>query len=583
MNRTVLSQSSGRPWLVFQQPIEIMTAHIPCEVIPALLRIEESVNTRGLYAAGFLSYEASPAFDPVLPAKEDASQFPLLWFGLYPPPEEQTHLPAPSAQVDEPRLNWTPSISRSDYDRALTALRDYLYQGDSYQVNYTFRLHAPFAGAPWPLFLRLVHSQQAGHAAFIETDRFALCSASPELFFKLSGDRLVSRPMKGTAPRGSTSADDKARAAALQASAKNRAENVMIVDMIRNDMGRVAVPGSVQPEDLYTIERYPTVWQMTSTVSARTRATVTEIMTALFPCASITGAPKRRTMEIIAEQETTPRRIYTGAMGFIAPHRRAEFNVAIRTVLVDKQEQRAEYGVGGGIVWDSESRLEYDECWTKARILLEDQPEFQLLETMLWTPAEGFFLLERHFARLMGSVEYFGFRVPRAEILAHLVAWEKTATAETWRARLLVSRDGHITVNAVPLTPPAPPGPVSLCLADTPIDPSDRFLYHKTTHRAVYENAKAKHPESEDVLLWNPDGEITESTIANVVADLNGELVTPPVQSGLLPGTYREELLAAGTIRERAVRVADLPRCRRLFLINSVRKWREAIIPVLRH
>jgi para-aminobenzoate synthetase/4-amino-4-deoxychorismate lyase len=580
VNRLILHDSSSGRWLVFNHPVQVFAAYTLADVLPALGRLEEQVSNRGLYAAGLISYEASPAFDPVLRVKPDPSGFPLLWFGLFKAPEAYDSLPPSAGPTHAERLNWTPSVSHADYNHSLSRLRDYLYRGDTYQVNYTFRLLAPFSGDPWSLFHRLVHSQQPAHAAYAETDRFALCSASPELFFTCDGDQLVSRPMKGTAPRGRTSAEDALLAQGLQSSAKNRAENVMIVDMIRNDMGRVALTGSVDPEKLFELERYPTVWQMTSTVRARTRASIREILTALFPCASITGAPKRRTMEIIAELETTPRRIYTGTIGYFGPHRRAEFNVAIRTVLVDKQAGQAEYGVGGGIVWDSDSRDEYDECWTKARILTEEQPEFQLLETLLWVPGERFFLLERHLARLTASADYFGFSLSIPEILSRLHAWEQTAGHADWRVRLLVARRGGICLTATPLVRPASPEPVAVDLANRPIDPSNRFLYHKTTHRRVYDEIRAEHPGREDTLLWNPDGEVTESTIANLVADLDGVLVTPPVRSGLLAGTFREELLANGTIREGVIRITDLPRCRRLYLINSVRKWRDAVCPV---
>lgn len=575
MNRVIVHDTVARQWVLFQHPVETVVARTADQVLPALDMIEREVDSGKLHAAGFIAYEAAPAFDSVLRVRPDPASFPLLWFGLFREAVRQdTRAFTRGASYTSPA--WTPSIGRTEYNHALSQLRDYLRRGDTYQVNYTFRLTSPFNGDPWALFCQLMRSQQSGHAAFVETETFAICSASPELFFSLEGDCLKSRPMKGTAPRGRSAIEDLQCAEVLQTSLKNRAENVMIVDMVRNDMGRIAIPGSVEPVTLFSLERYPTVWQMTSTVTARTHASVQQILTALFPCASITGAPKRRTMEIIAEIETTPRRIYTGAIGFIAPHRRAEFNVAIRTVLINKQAGAAEYGVGGGIVWDSDSRDEYDECWTKARILTEQVPEFELLETLLWSPAEGFFLIERHLARLSSSADYFDIRVSIPEVRSRLQNWSRSVAPSPHRVRLLVTREGAVRLAAQTIAATDNDKRVSVCLADRPVDPSDRFLYHKTTRRHVYERAKADHPESDDVVLWNPDGEITESTVANVVADLDGHLITPPAGCGLLAGTFREELLAAGTIREALLRRVDLPRCRHLYLINSVRKWREA-------
>jgi para-aminobenzoate synthetase/4-amino-4-deoxychorismate lyase len=577
VNRCTFHDSTTGQWLTFQNPVETVVATSPATVLPALERLETLVNTRHLHAAGFIGYEAAPAFDPSLKVRPDPSGFPLLWFGLYEAPEKQTALPAPAPHPSSAPTRWTPSISPDQYRDAMARLHTYLYSGDTYQVNYSFRLQAPFTDEPWAFFCNLVHAQKAHHAAFVENDRFALCSASPEQFFKLDGNHITARPMKGTARRGCTPEEDERCAEALLQSPKDRAENVMIVDMIRNDLGRIATPGSVQPSALFTLERYPTAWQMTSTVSAHTNASVRDILTALFPCASITGAPKSRTMAIIAELETTPRRIYTGAIGFIAPHRQARFNVAIRTVLIDKSAGTAEYGVGGGIVWDSTSQSEYEECRTKARILTDPRPEFHLLETLLWTPAEGFFLLDRHLQRLIGSAGYFDYRASDPAIGAALQSWADTRPDGPHRLRLLVARDGAVTLQAQPFQAQSDT-PVKVALAPSPVDPSDPFLFHKTTHRQIYEQARSSCPDCEDVLLWNPGGELTESTIANLVLDLDGDLVTPPVACGLLPGTFRAALLAEGRIHEKVVRVADLQRCRHLWLINSVRKWRTAVL-----
>ncbi len=585
----VIHDASRQLWLTFGNPAGLVTALTIGEVIPALREVEEAVNSKNLYAAGFLSYEAAPAFDTALKVRTDPSGFPLLWFGLYPAPVESAHLPAPLhvqpgmslTASESPPQSWVPSITREHYNAALTRLRQYLYDGDTYQVNYTFRLTKPFGGDPWPLFQDLVLAQGAHYSAYVDTGPFALCSASPELFFRLDGTHLESRPMKGTAGRGLTIDEDRAQAQTLRDSAKNRAENVMIVDMIRNDIGRVAIPGSVVPHHLFDVERYPTLWQMVSTVSAQTHASLTDIMTALFPCASITGAPKPRTMDIIAREETTPRRIYTGTIGYIAPGRRAQFNVAIRTVLVDRTAGLAEYGTGGGIIWDSESGAEYEECRIKAAILTERQPVFQLLETLLWNSGSGFFLLERHLDRMAGSAEYFEFPYSQREVINRLESavsdyFKQHPGPGDLRIRLLLARDGSITVEPLPFDPIPPGRKATVRLAASPVDDTHRFLYHKTTHRMVYEQARAACPGCDDVLLWNKKGELTESTIANIVVELDGRRVTPPVSCGLLPGTFRAECLARGEIEEAVIRIEDLHRGTRLWLINSVRQWREA-------
>lgn len=560
--------------------VRVIAAHALDEVRPALEELEREAHARGLYAAGFLAYEAAPAFDPALTVRPDPSGFPLLWFGLFSAREETAALPrpppSPATQAEPTR--WTASITRAEYGKALRRLKAFLYDGDTYQVNFSFRLSRPFTGDSWALFQDLVAAQGAHYAAYVDTGNFALCSASPELFFRLDGAQLESQPMKGTARRGLTACEDRSIANRLRNSSKNLAENVMIVDMIRNDMGRIAQPGSVTPEPLFEIKRYPTVWQMVSTVSARTHAPVTEIMAALFPCASITGAPKPRTMEIIAETETLPRRIYTGTIGMIEPGRRALFNVAIRTVLIDRQTRQAEYGTGGGIVWDSETGSEYEECQLKATILTERPPEFALLETLLWTPDRGYLLLERHLQRLTESADYFGIPALLPEIRARL---EQAVTPaghparSSLRLRLLISPEGAITVEAHPFTGNRSAEPVRVKLATHPIDPMNRFLYHKTTHRRVYEEAKAGQQECDDVLLWNTKGELTESTVANLVVERGGQRLTPPVSCGLLPGTFRAECLERGEISEAILRVDELARCQRLWLINSVRQWRE--------
>ena len=575
-NQVILHNTATKQWMRFENPEEVFIANCIEEVIPCLNKIEKIVLKHGLYAAGFLSYEAAPAFDEALCVKPMDS-FPLIWFGMYAKPE-MFQLPAQEVASAYTLGEWTPSVSTSVYERTIAKIKELIARGDTYQVNYTFRLNTTFIGDSWSFFLKLVQAQQTGYAAYIDLGGYIICSASPELFFSLDDNRLVSRPMKGTAARGRTLAEDKIQSEWLYNSEKNRAENIMIVDMIRNDMGRIANIGSVEVTSFYDIERYPTLFQMTSTVASTTSSSITEIMTALFPCASITGAPKPRTMEIISELETSPRRIYTGSIGYIAPDRKAQFNVAIRTVLIDRKAEQAEYGFGGGIVWDSDSTDEYNECQVKARILTSDRPEFSLLETMLWTSDIGYFLLDYHFRRLMDSAEYFDYNADIEHIEKKLKSEAASFSDGSYKVRLLVSKEGTIICQSMPLKDFEQPKTVWLRLSPEPVDSGNLFLYHKTTNRQLYDAAKAACPDCDDVVLFNEKDEITESCIANIIVKMDGELVTPPVECGLLPGTFRAWLLDRGEVREKVLTIDALKKAEEIYLINSVRKWQNAVI-----
>ncbi len=570
-------QADGE-WLCYARPVRVLSALEPAQVLAVVREAEEAVETHGLHAVGFISYEAAPGFDPALRVRR-GSPTPLVWFGLFASPLGSNDFSRCSGAAEAATTKfelgaWRAGMGEDQHAAAVAQIKAHIAHGNTYQVNFTFPLTATFRGDPWALFSRLVQAQRSAYAAYVDTGRFAICSASPELFFHLADGVLTSRPMKGTAPRGRTLAEDEAQAAWLRASEKNRAENVMIVDMIRNDMGRVAEWGSVAALSLFDVERYPTLWQMTSTVTARTRGSGVEILQALFPCASITGAPKVRTMQIIADLEPSPRGVYTGAIGFMAPGGRAQFNVAIRTVVVDRQVGQAVYGVGSGIVWDSDANQEYAECLLKARVLAAQPADFALLETLRWTPEEGYFLLDRHLQRLHDSAIYFSIPVDLAR--ARQALTESVATAEQpLRVRLLVDQSGRCRVETAPL--PAPSAqPVRLGLARTPVNSRDIFLHHKTTRREVYEAAQRSRPDCDDVLLWNERGELTESCLANVALELNGQLATPPLGCGLLAGTLRGWLLDQGHLIERVVTLADLDRCNAIYVLNSLRGWRKA-------
>lgn len=570
----VLHDAHEGRWLHFREPLHLYSTTQSGDILPLLRTIEQRVEAEGLWAAGFLAYEAAPAFDAALRVRPPAPDFPLLWFGLYPEPVTVKLEPAPVPAL--PPLPWTPTATPERYAAAIAAIKEQIAAGYTYQVNYAFRLRAPFAGDPWRYFLELVEAQEPGYGAYVDTGRYVICSASPELFIRRDGQAVISRPMKGTARRGLSWEGDRCQAEWLQQSEKNRAENVMIVDMIRNDLGRVAEPGSVAVDELFTVERYPTVWQMTSSVSATTDVAHSRLLQATFPCASITGAPKRSTMDIIATLEEEPRHIYTGSIGYMAPGRCLQLNVAIRTVLVDRQSGQAEYGVGGGIVWDSTPDDELEETANKARVLTARRPPFRLLETMRWQPEGGYFLLEQHLQRLQQSAEYFGFAIDPGAITAELEQRAARFGDAVQRVRLLLDRSGAVSLDISPYV--ADRTPRRVCVAPEPIDRDNPFLYHKTTHRAVYERALAACPGYDDVLLWNEAGELTESCRASVVLELDGERVTPTVNSGLLPGTYRAWLLQTGQVSERVVHVADLARCTGLWLVNALRGEEEALL-----
>jgi para-aminobenzoate synthetase/4-amino-4-deoxychorismate lyase len=572
----LLLQAPDGRWLAYEDPSEILEAWHAEEVAP-LIEALEAAAAAGLTAVGFLSYEAARAFDPAL-VTHPAGPLPLAWFGLF----EQAR-PIDLAEIEESDWEagnleageweageWKPSLEPGPYGEAIADIHESIARGDTYQVNFTQRLGASFSGSPLAFFRDLAISADSRHGAYIDTGHHAVCSFSPELFFSLRGDRLTTRPMKGTAPRGRTNAEDAALRERLRESIKDRAENVMIVDMMRNDLGRIARSGTVAVENLWEIERYRTLFQMTSTCTAETDAGVGEILKALFPSASITGAPKVRTMEIIRALETSPRGIYTGAIGRIGPGRRADFNVAIRTVHIDRRRELAEYGIGGGIVWDSIAEDEYRECLTKALVVTAPAPTFSLLETLRWEPGTGFALLDRHLDRLEESATYFDRPCDRTAVATELEAAIATATSPQ-RVRLTLDPQGLPKVETRAFERHESTWRVEM--AATPIDPRDPLLFHKTTSRDLYDRARRQCPEADDVLLWNPSGEITESTLANVVIRQGDGWLTPPIDCGLLAGTLRGELLAQGRIHEALVRREDLESADELFLINSVRGW----------
>lgn len=569
----------------------MVRAHSVDEVRRAIEMVERRVG-EGLVAAGYIGYEAAPAFDPALNVRT-GSRMPLVWFGIYDPPERS---PAPSGNPSEadPSGPWELEVPRERFDEAIARIQAAIADGETYQVNYTARMRAPFTGSPQGLYERLRRAQGRGYHALLDLDRYSVVSASPELFFHMEDCTVTTRPMKGTRPRGRWPEEDRLLARELRRSEKDRAENRMIVDLVRNDLGRVARVGSVRVPRTFEIERYRTVLQMTSTVRARVAKGrgFGDVLAALFPCGSVTGAPKVRTMSLISELETSTRDVYCGAIGIVDGARgTATFSVPIRTVWVDHETDVATYGVGSGVTWDSTADGEHEEIRAKARVLSERWPDFDLLETLRLE--QGVLVrLERHLDRLRASARYFDIAFPGDEIRTALDTLQRRYSGDPRRVRLLLAPDGDLTVEDGPLPntgrPAARDGsceagagegttgslPV-VRLAREPVDLADRFLYHKTTHRDVYERHRAAHPEAFDILLWNSRRELTEFTVGNLVVERSGRLVTPPRDAGLLAGCFRAELLERGRVSEEPIRIRDLAGTDRMWLVNSVREWVE--------
>lgn len=567
------SFADGRGWNAsLTEPIEQRSIYKLDEVIP-LLRSAERAAAEGFWVALALSYEAAPAFDQA-PKVKQSSEFPVGWMGVF-GTTSSTQLNSIAArpfQISE----WTPQIGKPEYQRAIHAIRDYIGSGDSYQVNFTFPLHGSVVGDAFSCFRAIAASQRAAYSAYLDIGSHRILSFSPELFVERRGNKLTTRPMKGTLARGRWLEEDSLLAEQLRVSQKDRAENVMIVDLLRSDLGKIAQTGSVEVAELFSVEVLGRLLQMTSTVTAVQRPDVTlvELLGALFPCGSVTGAPKARTMAIIEELERYPRGIYTGAIGFLSPNGDAVFNVPIRTLAIDARDGAATFGVGGGITWESTPDGEYEECRLKASFLTHPQGEFELLETMALEDGE-YMLLERHLARARDSARYFGFRWDEAEVSKALGIAGKSHAVGRWRIRMIVARNGKAHVETSPLGEPRTT-PLAVKFASQAIDDRDPLVFHKTTARARYDLELERCQPCDDVIFWNCRGEVTESTIANVVVFSEGKHWTPPREAGLLAGTLRDEMIAKGELFERTITKEELVKAGSFAFINSVRGWMPA-------
>ena len=563
------ARDGGAPARLYAAPVRIVSAQTPGEVSGVLDAVRAATRA-GLHAAGFLAYEAGEAFEPSA-GPLAAPDGPLAWFGLFERYETLAELPLP-----DPAGAWIgalePEVGRDEYDAQLARVLDLIAAGDIYQANLTFRARVGVAGDPLAIYARLRAASGAGWGAVVATGERTLLSLSPELFVSLDRGRLTCRPMKGTAPRREDRGEDAAASRALAADEKQRAENLMIVDLMRNDLSRVAAPGSVDVPELFAVERYPTVHQMTSTVTATLAGgkDAIDVLAALFPCGSITGAPKVRAMQAIAEVERSPRGAYCGSIGRIDGTGDAQFNVAIRTLTLRNGDGHATLGLGSGIVADSRADDEWDECLAKGAFLHAGARAFDLLETMAFDPEEGITLLERHLERLRASAEAFGYRFDRHAARNELQA-ATFRLRDARRLRLLLGSSGAIAIEVSPM-PAAPPAPVEVRVVPLPVDPRDIRLRHKTSDRAFYDRARGGAFE---VVFEAPDGTLTEGSYTSLFVPRGGALVTPPV-GALLPGVLRAELIESGRAIEGVVTRADL--AEGFFIGNALRGLIPAIV-----
>jgi para-aminobenzoate synthetase/4-amino-4-deoxychorismate lyase len=582
----------NRRSFLFHNPIKIVSCYRLEDVEQALAELDDAVRRR-MFAAGFIAYEAGYAFER---AFDRSANLPdrLLWFGVYEDPVVYNHARRRLESGDLKFLSnhdsdegmtaesmecvgaFEPSLGKDSYAEKFRIIKEHILEGDTYQVNFTFKLKFQVKGEAAFLYLRLRQRQRVGYAAFLNTGVEQVLSFSPEMFFRQKGSIITLKPMKGTAPRGRTNDEDGRGVAFLRSSEKNRAENLMIVDLLRNDVGRIAVNGSVHVPRFFDIEKYETVLQATSTVQARLKPKtgVQEIVRALFPSGSVTGAPKIRTMQIIQALENEPRGVYTGAIGYWGPRHDAMFNVAIRTIRLNP-DGRAEMGVGSGVVSDSSAEAEYEECLLKGKFLTEEVAQFKLIETIRWDRTQGWFLLPHHLKRLRSSARYFDFSFQEPVILRALRTTERTlrraySPDDAVRVRLLLDRTGKIEVEYRPLTPLA--GVQRAIFSPATTDSRNRFLFHKSTNRALYDAVLRQCREAGyfDAVFTNERGEVTEGARSNVVVLMDGELYTPPIGCGLLAGTFRQHLLEQGTLLERILTAEDVRSAQEVYLCNAL-------------
>lgn len=566
---------------VFTAPVDAVCANGADEIAVALAQLQAHLDA-GRYLAGYFSYELGYTLERRLAARLPSDRaVPLLWFGVF----DHAARSVASAEIERTwrrqrafagplQLEW----DEATYGRKFARVAAHIAEGDIYQANLSMRGRFPVVGDPRGLYCALRQCGGARYSAYVDDGNRCILSFSPELFFSLDATGCITcRPMKGTAPRvAEDPVADAAAIAGLQASAKNRAENLMIVDLVRNDLGRVADTGSVQVTDLFQVERYPTVYQMVSTISAKRKqgTSVQRLLEALFPCGSVTGAPKIRAMEVISDLEASPRGVYCGAIGWFAPNGSASFNVAIRTLTV--QGGCGELGIGGGLVADSTSCDEYAECCVKARYFTAARRPLKLIETLRFE-AGAYVRLELHLQRLERTAAVFHFPFNRSAALDVLDSVTHDA-APPLRVRLTLNEHGQLEVQSSPYRPVAA---WHYMVSPKTVNSQDALLRYKTDWRDLYESQRASAQRThgcDEIVFCNERGELCEGSRSNLFLAIGGELLTPAQASGLLPGCLRRELLDAGLCREAVLKPADLAAADQVYFGNSLRGLVPAIL-----
>ena len=546
----------------FTKPIKELKTRNLAQVKDLLAQVED-YQQQGYYVVGYVSYEAAPAFEEKLAVHPAPLMGEYLLYFTVHDSVEKSIMPLTYDEIDMPS-NWKEETSKEEYEKAIAQIHHHLRQGDTYQVNYTVQLKQAVTANPFAIYNRMVVEQEAGYNAYVEHDEMAVISMSPELFFEQKGCDLTTRPMKGTTKRGLTNQEDLDQAAWLEQDPKNRSENMMIVDLLRNDMNRLSEVGSEHVERLCQVEQYSTVWQMTSTIKSQVRPDVdlVEIFHSLFPCGSITGAPKIATMEIIKNLEPQARGVYCGTIGILLPNGRRIFNVAIRTIQLHKGQ--AIYGVGGGITWDSTWESEYREVHQKAAVLYRKQVPFQLITTGKISQKHLLFK-EEHIDRLRKAGRYFAYPFNPENLLQRIDAECQACHVEKdYRLRISISKSGDIDLCCQELTPLSPAFcQAQLCLQERSLQ--TQFTYFKTTYRPHLTVAK------QEKIYHNENGELLETSIGNLILQIAGKLYTPPINLGILPGIYRQHLLETGQVEERVLTLKELAQAEAIYGCNAVR------------
>ena len=587
------SLTSKEGGFLFEDPHDIIIAETIEEVEHCFEKISKALEL-GYYVAGYMTYELGLCFEEKLHEQFFKKQQqlkeqndPLLWFGVF---QEKLNVTSDDIEswLEEHQATRSNASDKKvsveetleNYKKKFEKVKANIAAGDIYQLNLTFKGTIENQTSPLSLYEHMRRSQPVEYASIIVTKDKTILSASPELFLNCQQGEIETRPMKGTMKRGVTIEEDQDHVEFLKADKKSRAENLMIVDLMRNDLGRISKIGSVEVSNLFQVETYPSLLQMVSVVKAQLKEDVSlyDQMKALYPAGSITGAPKIRAMELIEELEDGPRGVYTGAIGFFAPKNEYVFNVAIRTIELDN-EGHGVIGIGSGLVHDSEPDAEYAECLLKMQFLTKDTPEFSLLETMAYDPEIGIILLEEHLQRLENSAIYFLYPFEREKVLS-LLEMVTANTKTHLRLRLLLHKNGNITITPTDMEPMDEHTIWTIALAPNAMQSKNVFLYHKTTNRSFYDDTrvaiqkrmqKETSEKIDEVIFENEKGEITEGSFTNIFVKIKGELKTPPISTGLLPGTLRQSLIEQGKVKEETLTIEDLKQAEEIYVGNSVR------------